>query len=244
MNFTLIENGAQARDPVAVDADLMQHASQPVARIWDTPPALVMPRAYLRYPKAETARAQFAARGLPVHVRASGGGLVPQGPGILNLSLAYPLAGPMGRWMEPVYLHLCVLLRAALAPLGIDAHPTAVVGSFCDGRFNLACGTGAGVRKIAGTAQYWRINAPRNSGYTVLAHALLLVQPDLAAVHHNLNAFERALGSGRTYDPAKATSVADQIDDAETGDLMQRLRQQLQTVVEHAAPPEIASKEA
>lgn len=244
MNFTLLENDVQARDPVAVDADLMRRASRPVARIWDTPPALVMPRAYRRYPKAETARARFAARGLPVYVRASGGGLVPQGPGILNLSLAYPLPGPMGRWVEPVYLHLCALLGAALTPLGIDARPAAVAESFCDGRFNLACGSGTEARKVAGTAQYWRVNAPRNPGYTVLAHALLLVQPDLVAVHRNLNAFERALESGRSYDPGKATSVANQIERGETGDLMQRVRQRLQTVVEHAAPPEITSQGA
>lgn len=241
MNFILLPSTVDAPDPAALDSDLTRHASRPVARIWETSPALVMPRSYLRYPNVDAMRARFAARGLPVYVRNSGGGLVPQGPGIVNLSLAYPLLGPPGRWLEPVYLHLCTLLSEALAPLGVDAHPASVAGSFCDGQFNLACGQGGSTRKIAGTAQHWRINTSGDSGYTVLAHALLLVQPDLATIHRELNAFERALGSGRSYDVSKTTTVASLTEKGDDGDLMQRVRRQLHAVVTHASPPEVGA---
>ncbi|TAN10577.1 MAG: lipoate--protein ligase family protein [Burkholderiaceae bacterium] len=239
MTFTLLHDSAIVPDPIAVDTRLMQRASSPVAQIWGTSRALVMPRAYSRYPNVDAVRGRLAARGLPVYVRASGGGLVPQGPGILNVSLAYPLPGPVGHWVEPIYRHLCALLSLALAPFGIDARPAAVTGSFCDGRFNLAHGRGTDVRKIAGTAQYWRLNAARDSGYTVLAHALLLVQPDLAAIHRDLNAFEHAIHSGRSYDAGKTTSVAQLTAVDSAGDLMQRVRGNLSTAIERAEPPRI-----
>lgn len=241
MSFTLLHRPHIAPDPVAVDSRLLQRAAQPTARIWESSRSLVMPRAYARYPEADAVRKRFAARGLPVHVRASGGGLVPQGPGILNLSLAYPLAGPPGQWVEPVYLHLCALLADALAPFGIDAHPAAVSGSFCDGRFNLACGAGGQARKLAGTAQYWRLNGPRQTGYTVLAHALLLVQPDLDAIHEDLNAFEQAIHSGHHYDARKTVSVAQLLGANEIDGLMARVRERLVVLVRSADPPRRAT---
>lgn len=237
MTFALLHGPHMVPDPVAVDSRLLRRATHPVARIWESPRALVMPRAYSRYAEVDAVRERFAARGLPVYVRASGGGLVPQGPGILNVSLAYPLVGSPGDWVEPVYLHLCGLLADALAPLGIEAHPAAVSGSFCDGRFNLACGNGNQIRKLAGTAQYWRLNGPPHASYTVLAHALLLVQPDLAAVHRDLNAFERAIHSGRRYDAGKTTSVARLVRAHEADDLMARVRGRLRALIESARPP-------
>lgn len=241
MNFILLPSTVDAPDPAALDSDLMRRASRPVARIWEMSSALVMPRGYLRYPNLDAVRARFATRGLPIYMRDSGGGLVPQGPGIVNLSLAYPLPGPPGRWLGPVYLHLCALLSEALVALGVDAHPASVAGSFCDGRFNLACGQGRNTRKIAGTAQRWRINTPGDSAYTVLTHALLLVQPDLTIIHCELNAFERALGSGRSYDVGKTTTVASLTGKGDDGDLMQRVRRQLHTVVARASPPEVGA---
>lgn len=237
MTFTLLHGPRTVPDPVAVDSRVLQRATHPVARIWESPRALVMPRGYSRYPEVDAVRTRFAVRGLPVYVRASGGGLVPQGPGILNVSLAYPLEGPPGDWVEPVYLHLCGLVADALAPLGITARAAAVSGSFCDGRFNLACDAGGHVHKLAGTAQYWRFNGPAQPRYTVLAHALLLVRPDLATIHHDLNAFERAIHSGRQYDAGKTTSVARLLGVNEADGLMERVRGRLRTLIESAEPP-------
>lgn len=177
-------------------------AGRAVAHLWEAPPGLIVPRSYRRYARLAQIQADFARRGLAVELRPSGGGVVPQGPGILNMSLAFPVSQPIGSLSDTIYQHLCAILRAALAGLGIRAEARTVVGSFCDGRYNLAVGG----RKIAGTAQYWRRR--EGNGHSVLAHAVLLVDADPVAATGLANAFEAALGSGRAYDPDAVTSVA------------------------------------
>ncbi len=65
----------------------------------------------------------FCARGWPVWLRRSGGGLVPQGPGIINLSLAWPVQQPLGEAAEPIYHSLCAVLQRTLARFGVASHP-------------------------------------------------------------------------------------------------------------------------
>jgi lipoate-protein ligase A len=143
-----------------------------------------------------------------VLVRASGGGVVPQGPGLLNLSLVWRTdayvgadAGAAPSGTEAIYRALCDEVAAALSRLGIAATPQAVQGSFCDGRFNLAV---AG-RKLVGTAQSWRRVAGRP---VVLAHAVIVVDADPQALTEAANAFERDLGSARRYRAEALTSLA------------------------------------
>jgi lipoate-protein ligase A len=183
--------------------DLALADGRPRAVLWHGAGGLVAPMSYQRHAALEAVRAAFGADGWPVRLRRSGGGVVPQGPGILNLSLAYPIDGPPGTLAEAVYMRLCDVLALALARLGIEAKPRAVEGSFCDGRFNLA----VGVRKIAGTAQYWRRGGGRQA---VLAHALLLVDADVAELTARANDFEAALGSGRRYRAEVLTTVANE----------------------------------
>jgi lipoate-protein ligase A len=181
--------------------DLALADGRPRAVLWHGARGLVAPMSYQRHATLEAVRAAFAADGWPVRLRRSGGGVVPQGPGILNLSLAYPMQGAPGTLAEAVYARLCDVLASALARLDIAAQPRAVEGSFCDGRFNLAVGT----RKIAGTAQYWRRGGARQA---VLAHALLLVDADVVELTARANDFEAALGSSRRYRAEVLTTVA------------------------------------
>ena len=244
MRFQLLHLPTPADQPLAADQDLLQQAGQPSARLWEAPTSLVVPRSYRQYAAFAATVAQFAARGCPVHERPSGGGLVPQGPGILNLSLTYIVPGGPGTWMEPAYRHLCALLQGALQGLGVATHWQAVNGSFCDGRYNLACGDGAQARKIAGTAQYWRPlpgAGPATRPHAVLAHAVLLVNPDLVQAHAWANAFEQALDSGRRYDPDKTVSVARMMGAHAPADLMQRVCQQLADAVQNVEAPEVNS---
>jgi lipoate-protein ligase A len=184
------------------------------AALWTSPPGLVAPLSYRRHAQLETACAGSKARGLPVRLRRSGGGVVPQGPGILNVTLAYPCSGAAGDMAERVYAHLCQLLTNALAKLGIAAFPSSVQGSFCDGRFNLAVNHQGSTRKIAGTAQYWR----RGKGaQAVLAHALLIVNADPVQLSAQANQFEEDLDSARHYDADVLTSVAQCWADAHPG---------------------------
>ncbi|NOV27010.1 lipoate--protein ligase family protein [Cupriavidus necator] len=217
MPFELVEAVAADcpdSDPLQEELALLELAAQgrQVARLWEAPLSLVVPRTYLRHAGLETARAEFARNGCPVFLRMSGGGLVPQGPGILNLSLAYPVGRPPGALSDAVYLHLCAVLGEGLRTLGIETHWQAVAGSFCDGRYNLAWGPPAGARKIAGTAQYWRrapaaVQAADGQRHLVLAHAVLLVSADPGQINARANAFEAAIGSERRYDADKVVSV-------------------------------------
>lgn len=209
-------------------------AGEPCAQLWQTAPALIVPASYKRFPLFEPTRQALTASTCPVYIRKSGGGLVPQGPGIINISLAWPTSCKMGEAAEAVYLYLCGLLQQALRDIGVETGWQAVEGSFCDGRYNLACGEGANARKIAGTAQYWRVIPGQPEGaarrHVVLVHAVLLVACDLEALHCQANAFEAAIASGRVYDPAKTVTVAQAAPDAAlaTTTLVERLIHRIQ----------------
>lgn len=247
MPFDIIDLDVGTADPLVAEQDLLSLAvsGRCVAHLWQAPQSLVVPRSYQRSAALERARAEFAARGCPVFLRMSGGGLVPQGPGILNLSLAYPLRGTVGGLSEAVYRHLCTILGEALAVLGVRTHWQTVNGSFCDGRFNLAWGPPGDARKIAGTAQYWRrIEAASQASssplHVVLAHAVLLVSADPEEINQRANAFEDAIGSGRRYLPERVVTVQQAL--SGTGDtpadrLDERVVTALRACVAAATPP-------
>lgn len=178
------------------------------AVLWQAAPSLVVPLSYRRHEALDAVCAASAAEGWPVRLRRSGGGAVPQGPGIWNLSLVLPLPDGPGAFADAVYRRLCDVLARMLAAFDVAAAPAEVIGSFCDGRFNLAVDG----RKIAGTAQYWK---KRGDRHAVLAHALLLVDADLDGMTARLNAFETALDSVRRYDAAVLTSLAREAPGAE-----------------------------
>ncbi len=170
-----------------------------LAHLWQAPPGLVVPRRYTQLPGWTAAR-QTDGHG-ELQVRASGGGLVPQGPGVWNLSLVWPAPSAQPTNTDGVYRSLCTALSAALARLGLQAAPQPVDGSFCDGRYNLAVDG----RKLVGTAQAWRrVNAVP----LVLAHAVLVVSADPVELTARANAFEQALGSDTHYRSQALTSVA------------------------------------
>ncbi|KXU85361.1 hypothetical protein CR51_40335 [Caballeronia megalochromosomata] len=212
MPFQLLDPTSLSGDPLDAEEALLARAAagEAVAHVWEAPVSLVVPRSYQRYAALADAREAFAGRGCPVWLRLSGGGLVPQGPGILNVSLAYPVRAPMGTLSEPVYRHLCRILGDALNSLGVLTHWQAVEGSFCDGRFNLAWGPGDDARKVAGTAQYWRrvSHGDDQPLYAVLAHAVLLVDADPIEINERANAFEAMIESGRRYEEMRIVTVA------------------------------------
>ncbi len=183
-------------DGVAAEAAWLARAAEggpAAAHLWTAPEGLVVPRRHAM-------RAGWAAldqRGL--QQRASGGGLVPQGPGIWNLSLVWRAAASPA--LHAVYAELCANLCQAFARLGLQAAPGEVAGSFCDGRWNLAVGG----RKFVGTAQAHK----RLHGQTlVLAHAVIVVDAQAQQLCARCNAFEQALGSAERYRPEVLTSIA------------------------------------
>ncbi len=195
------------------------------AHLWQGTEGLVAPKSVTQ----EAGWAAAAAR-FPVQVRSSGGGLVPQGPGLWNLSLAWPAESATPTGTDALYRALCGELSAAFARLGLETSAQAVEGSFCDGRYNLA----AGGRKLVGTAQSWRRIEGRP---VVLAHALIVVTADPAAVTGLANEFEAALGSGRRYRADALTSVAQALGAAPTPELEARVLQALAERFARIIPP-------
>lgn len=185
-----------------------QHGS--TACIWESGQGLVVPRTYQRHASFSASCASFAEMGWPVTVRQSGGGIVPQGPGIINLSLAYAVDGKPLDHSDDAYLLICRVIAGALREFGIDSHPQAVEGSFCDGRYNLAVGCGPSARKVAGTAQLWRrqpVALGMDAIQIVLVHGLILAEVDVAALTECANRFEQAIGSEKRYSSDKIASL-------------------------------------
>lgn len=196
--FVTVHGEPMADGPVAEDAWCARSAAtgRATAHLWQGASGLIVPR------NCTTAPGWLqAARKHTLRVRASGGGVVPQGPGVFNLSLIWPADDSAPAGSEAIYLDLCAGLAAALQRLDIVATTQAVEGSFCDGRFNLAIDG----RKIAGTAQSWRRFGGR---MTVLAHAVIIASADPQTLTDAANAFERDQGSGRGYRADALTSVA------------------------------------
>lgn len=201
---TLTHHATPLDDGIAAERGWAQAVAVdglPQAHLWQGVPGWAVPASYTRAPGWPAWQAQCLADGRPVHVRSSGGGLVPQGPGLWNLSLLWRSAQAEPVQADAVYQALCQRLAAAFAAFGIAASAQPVEGAFCDGRYNLATGG----RKLAGTAQAWR----RIDGVpVVLAHAVIVLDADPAALTAATNAFEQGLGQPRRYRVEALTSVA------------------------------------
>lgn len=165
---------------------------------------IVVPRSYSNKPGFAEAARKLAAQGLPVHIRLTGGGVVPQSADIINLQLVYPVdvSHPL-KVSDQHYLMLCGLLQKLFRSFGIDTAHQTVSGSFCDGRFNLA----ANGRKIAGTAQCWQRRPDEPNSYIVLSSAVILAD-HAKELTERANLLETALGSPTRYQPEKTTAVA------------------------------------
>jgi len=201
--------GEAVAERVARDAALLEAvrtgAAPATARVWENARCLVVARSDRRLPGFAAAAAALAAAGWPVVVRESGGSAVPQGPGILSLSLAFRPAPGTPCTIESIYDALCRPVEDALARLGVAAARGEVPGAFCDGRYDLAV---LG-RKIAGTAQRWRAGpaGPSPERGAVLAHAVLLVDVPLAEASAAVNRFYAAAGGARRCDTGASITL-------------------------------------
>ena len=144
--------------------------------------AIVCPENLRRKPGFDAALRNAAARGWPVHLRPTGGGAVPQGPGVLNLALAFTASQRFT--IEDGYRLITGIIREAVSE---DLRAGATPNSFCDGAWNLSY---LG-QKIVGTAQ--RLRPIGGGRRRVLAHALILVEGDVAAGAAAIDAFHTDL---------------------------------------------------
>lgn len=164
-------------------------ASDRELALWSTRACLVAPRNLTVKPGFAAAQAMLAAEGVTVHERDTGGDLMPQGPGIVNASLVF--AAPAGMSIADAYDVLCRPIEALLSAHGVTARRGSIPGSFCDGAHNIAVGD----RKLVGTAQRWRRG--RDGRTTVLAHAAIICEGDLAPLAAAANRLYTACGLDR-----------------------------------------------
>lgn len=182
---------------LALEAEAFSGAD-PQLRLWTAETrALVCPAAFRRRPGFDVAARNSAPRGWPLHLRPTGGGAVPQGPGVLNLALAFTAGRDFG--IEAGYRLITDVIREALGPVGPRLVTGATQDSFCDGSWNLSV-TG---RKLVGTAQ--RIRPAGGGRRRVLAHALILVEGDLAPCVEAVNGLHADLGLPPVTDRAHTT---------------------------------------
>lgn len=102
-------------DPTLAEQPLFDRArdGEAVAQLWQAPQGFVVPGSYRKFAQLSAVSELFSRQGWPVWLRRSGGGLVPKGPGIINLSLAsLSIAGRSRR------THLSFPLRPVTANAG------------------------------------------------------------------------------------------------------------------------------
>lgn len=168
--------------------------------------ALVMPASMTRKPWFGALAERAEALGHPVALRQTGGGLVPQGPGIFNLAFAYRRRVFADFTLECGYDAIVQPLMTVFGKHGLVVQTGALPGSFCDGKFNLL----AGGRKLVGTAQRWSA-ADREGEHSILGHAVIAYDMDVGNRMNVLNRICEGSGACETgvggFDPLVHTSI-------------------------------------
>lgn len=181
--------------------------------VWSTHPCFVAPSASARLAGFEAGKARVEALGLPLHLRETGGDLMPQGPNVVTATIAFAASNGGSFGVAAAYDRLCQPLLDLLRACGVAACCGSVPDAFCDGRFNIAVGG----RKLAGTAQRWRTRrrpvGPEQAGVAVLAHAAVFVTADFRPYVDAANAFYAACGLDRRVRAEAHVALADLFSD-------------------------------
>ena len=188
-------------EALAREADMLDRVSRRETdfeiRVWSTHRCLVAPSAAARLPGFEAGKAKVEAYGLPLHLRETGGDLMPQGPNVLTATLAFAATSGGSFGVAAAYDRLCRPLLDLLQARGVAAYCASVPEAFCDGRFNITIGG----RKLAGTAQRWRTRTSaigaESANVAVLAHAAVFVAADFGRYVDAANACYAACGLER-----------------------------------------------
>ena len=160
--------------------------------VWECQRCIVVPRRLSMLDRFADACAPLRERGFPVFIRETGGDAVVQGPGIVNVSIAFAVPSTGPDRIRAAYARLCTPLVEILGRQGIEAAAGTVPGSMCDGAYNVVVGG----CKLAGTAQRWRVLRSEDceGGHAALAHLAVSVDADHAAACDAVNALYAGLG--------------------------------------------------
>lgn len=171
--------------------DISRHPQKRVLKFWQGSQGLAVPKKISAKPRFAEAARLSAAAGWPVHVRATGGDVTPQGQGIVNVTHVYTWNSDGPFDIAAAYRRLCTPIERALGPGAAHGWQP---GAFCDGAYNVQWNG----LKFAGTALRLRPCRSDRSQHTVLAHALMLFEPPSPAAIAALNRFLTTLGEDRT----------------------------------------------
>ena len=149
----------------------------------------------------------MAKLGWQVAQRNTGGSPVPQAPGVLNLSMIYPWPGELELSPSKSYQLLIDILELWLSHYRISAETGEVKGAYCNGAFNLSINH----KKFIGTAQ--RISrtsaVSRNRKIGVLAHAFILINPNITSLVDAVNQCYQQSGHSEVFSRDAMTSLAE-----------------------------------
>ena len=188
-------NGSLTQDFLAWEDDVItafktQTLRDPIWACWQSANGLCVTRKEHRLAGFKQAQHDFNSKGFEIATRRSGGTIVPQGDGILNITSIGVEYGP--RNIAQSYQRFCKQLQIWLSDLGFETDIGPVKGCYCDGDYNLILDG----KKLAGTSQRW-IKGPAhepvidpitgpdislNQSFIILNHAVMLVtEPGYAA---------------------------------------------------------------
>lgn len=210
------------QDGLAAELSLLNTVAEDhVSRflVWDAAArALTLPERFSRNDRFSEASDRMKRLGWPVSTRRTGGGITPQGPGVINVAVAFQVPPKDAKSVPETYAAICDPLIHASATMGVSAVPGSVQGSFCDGEFNLEVGG----RKLVGTAQRWR-------GAHVLCHALVLIDLDLPKAVQAAQTLSDGLDLGDRYDASVHVCLRDLVPSPETAgaDFVKAITRQL-----------------
>ncbi len=174
-------------------------SSQPTLQAWCSGQGLSVPASYRAAPGFVAACAQMERQGWPVVVRRTGGGCVPQGPGVLNLAWKVP-AGDASTAIDTLYGRFSSGIVLAMRALELEVELSSPAGAWCPGRYDLSV---AG-RKLVGISQRRSVGEQVRS----FLHAAIFVDPDLDLCFAQMIRFHRAAGLDALPNMASATTIA------------------------------------
>ncbi len=165
-------------------------------RAWCSGPGICVPATYQHAPGLAAACATMEQRGYPVVIRRSGGGCVPQGPGIVNLvwipDSKIPCYG-----VDDLYRCFARALIDGLAATDIAAAHHSPARAWCPGRYDIS----SRGRKLVGIAQ--RRSSASNTRQ--LVHAAIFVDGDVDSWFAEMTRF--LCMTGRPEQPAAGAAT-------------------------------------
>jgi hypothetical protein len=174
----------------------------------------------------------MAKFGWQIEQRKTGGSPVPQAPGVINLSMVYPWPGDLELSTSKNYQLLIDIFKPWLSNYGVNAELGEVEGAYCNGTFNLSINN----KKIIGTAQRICRTSVHNSNakFGVLAHAFILINPNLPNLVDAVNQCYLQSGQAEVFRRDAMTSLAEHSSDIDGNynNLANDLYQSAQSVIE------------